>query len=255
MTKIIMLCGEKQSGKSSAGEFIYNSYMTNNNFPFEIKDQRIEITEYIQGEFTVESKKRLVAIYSNDVVDRFLLKPALEKCKIYNFADSLKSSVSELFGVSLDLLYGSDDDKGLPTHITWSAFSNFLNDVNLKRKIKELNLYDVTLTIRELMQYFATICRKLDPNCFANGCLSRIKRDKPEVAIICDCRFVNELDVFENEDIIPIRLIKANKEEHESEQLHLIDQNKFKLIIDTSITTKDQKNQLIYGYLNANNIL
>jgi len=50
------------------------------------------------------------------------------------------------------------------------------------------------MTGREVMQYVGSnIFRKMSPNCWVNSAIERIRAEAPELALILDCRFPNEV--------------------------------------------------------------
>ena len=50
------------------------------------------------------------------------------------------------------------------------------------------------MTAREVLQYVGTdIFRRLDPDIWIKSLLRKIKKDNPEVALVCDVRFENEI--------------------------------------------------------------
>ena len=94
--------------------------------------------------------------------------------KIYSFADPLKKNICmDILGLTHDQCYGSDDNKNELTNNYWN---------------------DKQLTAREVMQFVGTdIFRKMQNNIWVDATLKQIDQDQPELAIISDCRFPNEV--------------------------------------------------------------
>jgi hypothetical protein len=99
--------------------------------------------------------------------------------KIYNFADPLKQDICmDILGMSYDQCYGTDEQKNELTDIEWDGSK---------------------LTAREVMQFVGTdLFRKMKHNVWADATINKIKIEYPDLAIIADCRFPNEVDVIKN---------------------------------------------------------
>jgi len=130
--------------------------------------------------------------------------------KIYAFADPLKQLCSELFNIPEQLCWGDNEEKDLPTQYKWSDFplpSSRINNI----MYSDLELNDYTLssdvTVRQLLQVWGTnIFREFEPNCWVNSTISKINRESPDIAIISDARFPNEIDAFSEYETFVIRL-------------------------------------------------
>jgi len=133
--------------------------------------------------------------------------------KIYHFADVLKESCAVLFGFDPSLCY-TEEGKGSELSISRGYFK-FLADVE---KYPELDL-EKKLTIRELLQFIGTdlIRNNLNPDIWADTTIRKIQRENYDIALICDVRFPNELDVI-NKYGTSIRLTRTIKNDrHVSE--------------------------------------
>lgn len=107
--------------------------------------------------------------------------------KIYNFADPLKKDICiNIFGMSYDQCYGSDDDKNSLTDLEWGGKK---------------------LTAREVMQFIGTdLFRKMKDSIWADATIKKIKEESPSLAIIADCRFPNEVKAIKDAGGIVIKL-------------------------------------------------
>lgn len=243
----ILLVGEKQSGKSSAAEFIHNKFST-----FNIKDSHIRAHKFVSNGVSFNSTEQDIPVYSQDPLDLIALAPAFKLCKIYNFADLLKHTVSRLYNIPLYRAYGTEVDKDQLTDIKWSKLSSSVNDVNLKLKIKQDDIGDKCLTVRELLQWFATICKKLDDKCFINNTIRQIKEDKSNIAIIADCRYIEEFNIVQELNPINIRLIAPNEDMHSSEKdMRGIPLERFDLVLEKNKNSLEQKNHKILELLKS----
>lgn len=185
---------------------------------------------------------------------------------IYSFADPLKEVCEFIFQIPHQQLYGSNEDKNTLTHIKWAdlPFSSFTTD-KLYNQItgnKGLPPMDSCLTSRQFLQVFGTnICRKIYGDCWARATYNKIARDQLSFALIADCRFPNEIDVFtesynENVEVNPI-IIKLERNPldltHESETaLDNYNWSKVKHFIEIKNVnlTEEQKNTEIWNEIN-----
>lgn len=253
MTKVIAFFGEKQAGKST-GAIKVNNIISS----FKINDGNYCVKDYFIDEDGLPGIKDInIPIYTRNVKDLYLLEKAVKKCKIYNFADPMKSLVHELFGVPYNLLYGTDEDKNTLTDVTWGDIVSATSDVNLKISVKKQNSYDEKLTIRELMKRLFDILRKVDQELFTKATTRKIKEENPEFAIIGDGRFPHEYELLsrEFEDCKFIRLVKQNDDDHNSEKdIQTIPKEAFSLTIETANLDINLKNQLIEKFIHDNYI-
>lgn len=252
---VIGLFGEKQSGKSSAARFISNEL---SNIHIDKLDN-MQIPVYTETEENIHLVYKPVKQYTQNPEDLILAQKLWKNVKIYNFADNLKLTCHTVFGISLDLLYGTDEQKNTPTHILWGNLP--VDDVNIKSKIKKNNLYEVPMTVREVMQHMATLCRKMDKDCFVRRLFQKINLDSPKVAIIGDGRLENELDNVLNlknrsYKTLLIRFKLPNDIEHDSEkELSGFKDEYFDLVIEKQKQSENEKNAIIRKLLHDHNIL
>lgn len=189
MTKIIAFAGRKQSGKSTACEFISS----------------------------------IISLPNNKLTH-----------KIYSFADPLKQDICmNILGLTYDQCYGSDDDKNSLTHLTWN---------NQK------------LTARDVMQIVGTeMFRAMYPEVWVNALINKILADNLEVALICDCRFPNEVEIVQKHHGHVLRLTRDPfHSDHHSERAldkENYDWSNFDSIIDNENLDINAKNAQISDYL------
>jgi hypothetical protein len=77
------------------------------------------------------------------------------------------------------------------------------------------------------MQIIGTdIFRKLDPDVWVKATISKIVREKPDIAIITDCRFPNEVESIQN---IGGKVLRLTRNPHNSDHLSesILDKDKF----------------------------
>jgi hypothetical protein len=209
MTKIIAFSGKKQSGKNTCANFIYSTYMANLKI-----SKKIHINDL--GEIEVSDlfgKKEYSGIFNPERYDStdFILQQALTKVnphiKLYSFAEPLKTDICiNILGLSYEQCYGSDNDKNSITDLQWE---------------------NKNLTARDVMQIVGTdILRKMKPDVWTSALIRKIKSDNPNLAIITDCRFPNEVDCIQDNEGVVIRLTRSTSgSQHSSETI--LDRNNY----------------------------
>lgn len=160
--------------------------------------------------------------------------------KIYSFADPLKQDICiNILGLSYEQCYGSDDDKNSITDLVWN---------------------NQQLTARDVMQIVGTeIFRSMYPNVWVNALIGKIQREKPDVALISDCRFPNEVSIVKDNGGCVIRLTRNPfNSMHPSEKA--LDQSEyswdnFNFILYNDSLSIEEKNTKIIDYLDSFQVL
>jgi hypothetical protein len=209
---VIGISGRKQSGKSTLGRFMLslslaqldycnNIYMDEETGELLVSD--ILGDERFKGVFDVrEYEEKFNDPRLNQAIDKLN-----KKIKIYNFADVLKTDICmNIFGLTYDQCYGSDENKNEQTHMEWEGKK---------------------LTAREVMQIIGTdIFRKMDTNVWVRATINKIVHDQPEIAVITDCRFPNEVESIKSIGGKVIRLTRNPfNSDHISESV--LDEDKY----------------------------
>ena len=80
------------------------------------------------------------------------------------------------------------------------------------------------MTAREFMQFFGTdVCRKIYEPIWVESCLSAIKKEQSELAIIADVRFPNEADAIIRAGGTLLRLTRQTLEDNHASEKALDD--------------------------------
>lgn len=172
--------------------------------------------------------------YYNGTIEPF------NRAKIYNFADPLKKDICiNILGLTYDQCYGEDKDKNTFTDIQW----------NNKK-----------LTAREVMQFVGTdIFRQLKTNVWSEATIKTIERERPQLAIIADCRFPNEVSAVKDAGGLVIKLTRNPfYSDHDSETAlddHNYDQNNFDYIIHNNSLSIPEQNRAILNFLKQQKVL
>lgn len=154
--------------------------------------------------------------------------------KIYNFADPLKTDICmNVLGLTFEQCYGTDNQKNELVNCYWNSKQ---------------------LTAREVMQLVGTdMFRKLQNNVWADATIIKINKEKPDLALIADCRFPNEVDVVKKAGGMVIKLNRNPfNSDHDSEtalDYNKYDHNNFDLVLDNAHMSIKEQNHIIYQFL------
>ena len=164
----------------------------------------------------------------------------LNSC-IYNFADPLKQMCIDIFGLTYEQCYGSDDNKNELVNCLWPETSK-------------------SMSAREVMQYVGTdVFRKIQHNVWADATIRKIQDEKLPLSLIADCRFPNEVEAVKNAGGLVVKLNRNLYDStHESETAlddNRYDQSNFDLVIDNQDMEIVDKNKLIFQFLKDKRVL
>ena len=210
MTKILGFAGKKQSGKNTCCNFLqmlkFHEYGVCKKAS--LNEQGQILVSDLFGE-TVSGVNWIPL--TEEYVDISQLLESFGPCKIYAFADVLKEFAVDVLGLEYHQVYGTNKEKNSPTHLSWE---------NMPTGNQE-----GMMTGREVLQYFGSdICRKMYENIWFDACIRRIRKDNPELALISDVRFSNEILGIKEAGGIVFGLprdIVNGKDTHSSEQVDL----------------------------------
>lgn len=249
MTRIIGIAGKKHSGKTTCCNYMHGlklkdmglvqDFNINDNGKLQVLTTHTQTQKDGWGELHVDSHdfKYIEYAYEN-------IWPHI---KIYSFADALKHILVSLFEINPSAVYGSEEEKNQPTHLLWENMPGVITDSELWDWITpdgppEENIIfhePGRMTGREVMQYFGTdIMRRMYEPVWVNNTLNSIAQEGPEIAIIPDVRFPNELKAIIDNDGEVIKLTRGVYEDnHISENLldpDNFDQSNFTYLIDNA---------------------
>lgn len=247
--KLVIIGGSKQSGKTTAGTAIYGYALASNglipNAKFDDQGQmrivyREETNEGII--FDIDSQDEEFVKFKNDTFGH-LINHA-------NFADELKNTSANLFGLDPIKIRGTNAQKNEPSHIKWSNIYKFLS-AQQKKKFKDK--IDDYMTNREFLEVFGTdIAREIDPLCHIRSAYEKLVRLNPKIGLILDLRFENELDFFDDKkDVYTIRLNRKIEKSDKPSEIGLdhLPASRFSLDLDNTKMTVMEKNQEIINFL------
>ena len=237
-TQIIGFAGKKQSGKDTACNFILATKIAELGISRAArlaKDGTLELTDIFDDKvngkewFPFDSPYVDVANLFENELGKYI--------RLYSFADKLKRLSIDLLGLKEEWVFGTDKQKNTKTHLKWERFSDTKTGA---------------MTAREVLQHVGTdIFRSMHENVWIDSCFRQIEGDSPELALISDVRFKNEIEGVQELGGFVIGLTRGSakrkkKDNHSSEteieeSLGLCD-----AVIDNVDMSIPQQNEAIY---------
>lgn len=243
MTKIIAVAGKKQSGKTTSLNFIHGQILKKNLVieNFEIDDVgRLVVTGLFRDEegSLVKGMGVLDLNQKSQEFEAYASQKIWPLVKGYNFADTLKDICMATLGLTFEQCYGSDNEKNSLTELRWEDMPD-----NPDRK--------GFMTAREVLQFVGTdVFRKMRQNVWVDSVLDQIEAEQPGVAVIGDCRYVNEVEAVKSRGGYVVRLLRNNesKDTHRSEN-DLDNFTGYDCVIDNRNLSIAESNDLLLKFL------
>jgi hypothetical protein len=160
------------------------------------------------------------------LLDLFSILLPKNKVKLYAFADRLKQDICiNILGLEYDQCYGTDEQKNTITNINWQGKK---------------------MTAREVMEVVGTdIFRNLKIDVWTSSTMNLINKEKPDIAIITDVRFADEVDSIKKNDGIVLRLTRnifnSNNFIENALDANNYNWSNFDYIIDNFSCSKEEK--------------
>ena len=162
----------------------------------------------------------------------------------FAFGGYLKQVCTSLFGLSYTQCWGTQQDKDTPTGLLWERFP--IPDQEKPR-------HEGPMTAREVLQYFGTnVIRQIDPDAWVRQLLRRtIPGSRPDIALITDARFPNEVDAVLEAGGKVIRLTRTPSPEDQalSEialEPDVYDWSRFSAVIDNAHLTLQETHDEVW---------
>lgn len=215
-TKILLISGKAQSGKDTAADCITARGHLKHN---EKRGKALVTTSYVPC-----------------------------KSEKFSFADPLKEFCINVFGLTRQQCYGTNDDKNTPTNIRWGDLP--LPTEKILSLISCPDHLSSFMTAREVLEVFGSqICRKMYRDCWAYATKKCATEAKCDLAVIADVRFPNEIDLFLELEPIVVRFTRnlLNRQTESELALDHYDWSKVKnfILIDNINMTVDEKNKKV----------
>jgi len=246
--KILGISGAKQSGKTTSSNFLHGYQLRFYDIveKFVMNNEGNLLVNIIglneKGEETEGMGVMDVERQDDDFCD--FAEGHIWPCvRSFSFADPLKSMAMQLFGLTRNQCFGTDEDKNSLTEVPWK------NMPGKSRSKKARQNHE--MTAREFLQYFGTdICRKVKPDIWTSACISRIKMSQTELAIVPDCRFPNEVEAIKEAGGKVIRLTRTpHKDSHLSENALTDSYQGFDCVIDNKKLDMHESNMALLNVL------
>lgn len=219
MTQIIAISGKKGSGKSTSADFI-------------------RYRKLLQFRYYGEPN----SFEPDDI-------------KIYNFAAPLKEIAVNILGLPYNLVYGTQQDKEVLTSIRGRDLFDFskvlyrLSSIHPLERFTYLRENDV-LSVRDILKILGNFFRCLNEDCWVNAVLSKIRYDEPKIALIDDCRFLNEANKIKLNGGKVIRLTRQIDQDEDISETSLDDYTEFDEVIENHNTSLAERNEKLSEFIN-----
>jgi energy-coupling factor transporter ATP-binding protein EcfA2 len=161
------------------------------------------------------------------------------KIEIYNFADPLKMLCMDILGLDYSQCYGSDEQKNEIVNCYWDNHQ---------------------LTAREVLQIVGTdIFRRMQENVWAASTIRKIDKEQPDIAIIGDCRFPNEVEAVKQANGLVIKLTRnPYNSSHDSETAldsDRYDESQFDMVLKNDSLSIEEQNNILSSFFYSKGLL
>ena len=250
MTQIIGFAGKKQSGKNTACNFILAMKLAevgicqtsrlNDNGEIEVTDILGEKPADMEWIPFKDPHVDVAKLFENELKDYI---------QLYALANSLKQLAVDILGLKPEQVFGTDKQKNSLTNIRWEDMPG-----------KEAQSHKPgKMTSREVLQYVGTdFFRKFYPNVWLDSCLRKIDQESPEIALISDVRFKNEIKGIQKKEgfILGLKRDPYKKGDKHASEVEI--EKCFDLcnaVIDnTNLTIPEQNKQIYYALQGLTNM-
>jgi hypothetical protein len=258
MTRILAFAGTKQAGKTTAANFIHGYQVRANgivkNFSI-MENGQLAVATVVRDANGNETDSDGVLLDINRNDPEFAEWASYNMwpyVKTYSFASTLKEIAVGLFDLKREFIYGTNTQKNMTTYYRWEDMPGVVTDENaLKSTVVKRLIEDGTLmyhtpgkvTHREFLQWFGTkICRKIYDDIWLENTLQRIAVEQPLIAVIDDCRFINEVQAIQNAGGKVVHLKRNPFEDEDISENQLKTHDGFDYVIDNSAMTIHEQN-------------
>lgn len=235
MTKIIGFAGKKQSGKTTATKAIVSwSLLSLNVIQQASFGDNGELMVYTDdGEGILDVSEKTTQDWMKNTTVLGTDRKIADFVNIYYFADDLKQKVCmDILGLTYEQCYGTDEHKNSQTNYRWDQMPG-------NRGRNKGNM-----TAREIMQFVGTkIFRCIDSDVWVNSCIRRIAKESPDIAIIGDIRFPNEVLAVQDAGGKVIKLTRHVCDDNDESEIALDKFDKFDYVLDNSAMDIGQQNE------------
>lgn len=270
---LVVFCGAKQSGKSTAAKAIFSSIVVQNGLvpKLQMLEDGKLFAVYKQSVDSKTGENHQEGCY----IDPENIPPENEDwfrrsfdpyVKCFSIADELKNTACDLFGLNKNDIRGDNNSKNKECHVRWKDMLSALS-ANNRKTVKEIYKEECKnefMTNRRFLEVFGSfVCRNVAPNCHVNSCSRKIKRylkeDPTRMACITDARFKDEIEILGeefNDEVVFYKLLRTTENSSVvSEQQNLIPNSYFNKVIDNTDMDLYQKNEVVLKHLSKSGLL
>lgn len=241
MTRILAFAGTKQAGKTTSSNFIHG-YQLRAHGIIENFAVMEDGTLYINSE---NSSGGILDVNRNDPeFAEWASYNMWPYVRVYSFASVLKEMSVNLFDLKRENIYGNNQQKNKATNYRWEDMPGIVSDENMlkSKHVKELidsgNLSfhkPGRMSHREFLQFFGTkICRKIYDEIWYEITINKILTEEPLIALIDDCRFINEVEAIKANGGKVIYLSRNPYEDDDISENELKNYNEFDYVINNT---------------------
>jgi len=272
MTTILGFAAKAGGGKTTAINFILGTSMVSLGIvkgAFKITSKgELWLSDIFgdpqhEGVFDYTRQTESMKKFKADFLDQYI--------KVYSFADTLKEFVINVLGVPYENVYGSYEQKVnvKHEHIRWENMPGVITEQQLgylNLSIKVDGLEKVTqmvnqlglvyhesgpMSAREVLQHFGTdICRRMYGDCWVLATRNKIKKEQPEIALVGDVRFRNEVEGLQEDGGFVTKFTRAmNAGDSHKSEIELDNYDKINFVLDNKNMSITEQNEAVYSLL------
>ena len=181
----------------------------------------------------------------------------LTTVKRFAYGDELKKECYKKFGMSLELMHGTDEDKNTPEPYIWREQDGKIYHEDQLPCVMSSDLE--RLTIRTFLQYYGTeVMRSINDKCWINVVETLVKDyallNPDHLIVITDARFQGEINHVRGMGGTVVALTRCvAKSKHSSEPTPTPD--KVDVFIDNAVLPVDEANALLVDSLRKLDII
>lgn len=226
---VLGLSGRKQAGKDT----LRRAIMANTLCELGLVPENTFYTHEPNGQMYVKKEDGMGFIdfdpkQFNEESAEFFLNCLWPRVRNFALADPMKEICMVLFGLTWEQCYGSNDDKNSETGLDWEKFRQGMPTKTRKMVSQKKG----KMTARDVLQQFGTgIMREIDNDMWVNATINVINKYKPELAIITDVRFPNEVEGIQAAGGKVVRLTRNPYDDDHASETALDNYENFDFVI------------------------
>lgn len=248
-SRLLAFAGHKQAGKTTSSNFLHGYQLRANGvingFDITTDGKLVIKTNIINDDGQEEETQGFLDTGRDDPEfaewASYNMWPYIKR---YSFAAPLKQIAVRLFNLDPSCVYGDNIKKNLPTPLRWEDMPGVITDKTTanKKGVKELikngtlQYHDPgRMSYREFLQFFGTdVCRRIYEDIWFSKLLNDVSVEMPLIAVVDDCRFINEVEAIKNAGGKVVYLKRKPYEDTHASECELASYDGFDLVIDNT---------------------